>query len=53
MLVVVALFVWFTLSIPATVIIGRILGAASGDSGVPSEDPGPVPTYKQDLVRSS
>ena len=36
MLLVVALLVWFAFSIPATVIIGRILGAASRDSRVRS-----------------
>lgn len=54
MLVVVALFVWFALSIPATVIIGRILAAASGDNRVriPFEEPARVPTDKHHLVRS-
>ncbi len=52
MLVVVALFVWFALSIPATVIIGRIFGAASVDSCVPVKEPGRVPMYRHGLVRS-
>ena len=31
-----ALFTWFALSIPATLIIGRMIGAASSDDSVPS-----------------
>ncbi len=35
----VALFIWFALSIPATLVIGRILGGAVDDGRVASVPP--------------
>ena len=52
MLAVVALLVWFDLSVPATVTIGRILWAGSHPDRVPFPEPGQVPTYTHGLVRS-
>ena len=39
MLLTVVLVVWFVLSIPATLVIGRYLGAATSGTGVPSPEP--------------
>lgn len=52
MLIVVVLFVWFALSVPATLVIGRILGAGPNGNRVPSRSPDEVPTYEHGLVRS-
>lgn len=51
MLFVVALFIWFALSIPATLLIARLLGSATADSRVPSPERR-APTHRRGLVRS-
>ena len=51
MLFFVALFIWFALSIPATLVIGRILGGARGGGPVPSPERR-VSTRTHGLVRS-
>ena len=38
MLFFVALFIWFALSIPATLVIGRMLEGATGDGRRPSPE---------------
>jgi hypothetical protein len=52
MLIVVALFVWFAVSVPATLIIGRILGAGPHGNRVPSPEPARVLAYRHGFVRS-
>ena len=50
-LAVVALLVWFAVSIPATVIIGHILGELSRDSGFAARERR-APTHGHGFVRS-
>ena len=51
MLFFVALVIWFALSIPATVVIGRMLRGATGDGPVPAPETR-VSTRTRGLVRS-
>ncbi len=51
MLFFVALVIWFALSIPATVVIGRMLGGATRGGPVPSPETD-VRTRTHALVRS-
>jgi len=48
MLFVVALLIWFALSVPATLIIGRVIAAAPRPSEVPVP---PVPARTHSLAR--
>ncbi len=47
----VALVIWFALSVPATLVIGRMLRGATGDGPVPSPE-NRVRTRTHGLVRS-
>ena len=51
MLFFVALVIWFALSIPATLVIGRMLGGAAGKGPVPSPERR-VRSRTHSLVRS-
>lgn len=51
MLFFVALFIWFAVSVPATLVIARMLGGATGDGPVPSPERR-VGTRTHGLVRS-
>lgn len=51
MLFFVALFIWFALSIPATLIVGRMLEGAAGESPAPAPERR-VGTRTRGLVRS-
>ena len=51
MLFFVALFIWFAVSIPATLVIGRMLRGATGEGPLPSPET-PVRTGTHGLVRS-
>lgn len=48
MLFVVALLIWFALSIPATLILGRVISAGHGTAEVPAPS---VPARRHSLAR--